>query len=99
MGRASRATPQVPALLLEPPYRHKVLGEWVVLRERRPKCPPFFWNRLTGTKSWENGSCFASDAPSARPSFGTALPAQSLGRMGRASRATPQVPALLLEPP
>lgn len=29
------------------------MGEWVVLRENKPKCPPFFWNMFTGEKTWE----------------------------------------------
>mmetsp|Transcript_142172 Transcript_142172/g.247782 ORF Transcript_142172/g.247782 Transcript_142172/m.247782 type:complete len:516 (+) Transcript_142172:119-1666(+) len=29
------------------------MGDWVVLRENKPKCLPFFWNRTTGEKSWE----------------------------------------------
>mmetsp|Transcript_71351 Transcript_71351/g.126064 ORF Transcript_71351/g.126064 Transcript_71351/m.126064 type:complete len:422 (-) Transcript_71351:71-1336(-) len=29
------------------------MGEWVVLREKKPKALPFFWNMMTGEKSWE----------------------------------------------
>jgi len=29
------------------------MGEWVVLREKKPKTLPFFWNMMTGEKSWE----------------------------------------------
>lgn len=29
------------------------MGEWVVLRENKPKCLPFFWSRVTGEKTWE----------------------------------------------
>mmetsp|Transcript_60385 Transcript_60385/g.141150 ORF Transcript_60385/g.141150 Transcript_60385/m.141150 type:complete len:147 (+) Transcript_60385:2-442(+) len=29
------------------------MGEWVVLREKKPKARPFFWNISTGEKSWE----------------------------------------------
>lgn len=29
------------------------MGEWAVLREKKPKCAPFFWNIITGEKSWE----------------------------------------------
>lgn len=29
------------------------MGEWVVLRENKPQCLPFFWNSETGFKTWE----------------------------------------------
>mmetsp|Transcript_116936 Transcript_116936/g.183918 ORF Transcript_116936/g.183918 Transcript_116936/m.183918 type:complete len:380 (-) Transcript_116936:211-1350(-) len=29
------------------------MGEWVVLRENKPLCLPFFWSRDTGFKTWE----------------------------------------------
>eukprot|EP00403_Amphidinium_massartii_P013858 CAMPEP_0178410856 /NCGR_PEP_ID=MMETSP0689_2-20121128/21199_1 /TAXON_ID=160604 /ORGANISM="Amphidinium massartii, Strain CS-259" /LENGTH=358 /DNA_ID=CAMNT_0020032053 /DNA_START=26 /DNA_END=1098 /DNA_ORIENTATION=- len=29
------------------------MGDWVVLREPRPRCQPFFWNSSTGEKTWQ----------------------------------------------
>lgn len=29
------------------------MGEWVVLREKKPKALPFFWNMMTLEKTWE----------------------------------------------
>merc|ERR1711865_171562 len=29
------------------------IGDWVVFRENKPKCQPFYWHQLTGNKQWE----------------------------------------------
>lgn len=29
------------------------MGEWAVLREKKPQCKPFFWNMVTFEKTWE----------------------------------------------